>query len=91
MKDHAAMAGINVAIPKHGITATTLNSKAGEVKAGEVKIFDFLFTFRDLETIRIIYDFYQRRTEKLNIIKSWCLKQTGDKDCRLLLLPLLWL
>ena len=45
------MAGINVAIPKH---ATTLNCMAGEVKAGEVKIFDFLFTFCDLETIRIM-------------------------------------
>ena len=46
----------------HWITATTLNCKAGEVK-----IFDSLFTFCDKETIGIIYDFYQRGTEKLTI------------------------
>ena len=62
----------------HWITATTLNCKAGEIK-----IFDSLFTFCDKETIRIIYDFYQRGTEKLNITMSRCQKQSGDKDCGL--------
>ena len=62
----------------HWITATTLNCKAGEVK-----IFDSLFTFCDKQTIRIIYDLYQRGTEKLNIIMLCCQKQSGDKDCGL--------
>ena len=63
---------------QHWIIATTLNCKAGEIK-----IFDSLFTFCDKETIRIIYDFYQHGTEKLNITMSRCQKQTEDKDCGL--------
>ena len=52
-------------------------------KAGEVKIFDSLFTFCDKETRGIIYEFYQRGTEKLTITMSQCRKQTGRKDCDL--------
>jgi len=62
----------------HWITATTLNCKAGEVK-----IFDSLFTFCDKETREIMYEFYQRGTEKLTITMSQCQKQTGGKDCGL--------
>ena len=62
----------------HWITATTLNCKAGEIK-----IFDSLFTFCDKETRGILYEFYQRGTEKLTITMSRCQKQTGGKDCGL--------
>ena len=62
----------------HWITATTLNGKAGEVK-----VFDSLFTFCDKETRGIMYEFYQRGTEKLTITMSRCQKQTGGKDCGL--------
>ena len=57
----------------HWITTSTatLNCKA----AGEVKIFDSLFTFCDKETIGIIYDFYQCGTQKLNIAMSQCRRQ----------------
>ena len=60
------------------ITTTTLNCKGGEVK-----IFHSLFTFCNKETVGIIYDFYQRGTEKLTITMSRCQKQTGGKDCEL--------
>ena len=44
---------VHCPIRRHRITATTLNCKAGEVM-----IFDSLFTFCDKETIRVIYDLY---------------------------------
>ena len=62
----------------HWITVTTINCKAGEVR-----VFDSVFTNCDKETEVLIRGLYQHKSKNTKIIMSRCQKQTGGMDCGL--------